>query len=105
MSAKPKDLTDKHFERLIPKKIVGKDSRGNYIWYCECSCGNTVNVTATALVTGRKKSCGCLRRENAKEKNRKKLLTRQGHMEKQYTIISYLERYDKKNYKSEPLKL
>lgn len=79
MSARPKDLTDKHFERLIPKKIIGKDSRGNYIWYCECSCGNTVNVTATALITGRKKSCGCLRRENAKEKIEKAIDSTRTH--------------------------
>jgi len=30
---------------------------------CKCICGNTVNVRLYALMTGKTKSCGCLRKE------------------------------------------
>lgn len=33
---------------------------------CECDCGNKKNVLMNSLRTGRTKSCGCLRIENAK---------------------------------------
>lgn len=31
---------------------------------CECKCGNTVTVLKEHLMSGRQKSCGCLRKEN-----------------------------------------
>src|SRR5262245_15394997 len=34
-------------------------------WECQCDCGNLTKVHAYDLQSGRTKSCGCLRKENA----------------------------------------
>jgi len=34
---------------------------------CSCSCGNNISVRGTAIRSGRTQSCGCLRKETAKE--------------------------------------
>lgn len=36
------------------------------IWRCRCDCGEVVDITAHNLKQGRTRSCGCLRRENAR---------------------------------------
>jgi len=38
-------------------------------WVCRCDCGNEVAVTGHSLRSGNTESCGCLRRDRAKEKN------------------------------------
>ncbi len=37
---------------------------GNSFWRCLCSCGTYTIVRRDHLLSGRSKSCGCLRREN-----------------------------------------
>lgn len=54
------DLTGRTFGDL---KILGRSNkkqpgRGAY-WWCQCKCGNLCEVTATALVTGKRTHCGC----------------------------------------------
>lgn len=42
-------------------------SGGKHTRYkCECSCGNTVLVLKEHLLSGRQKSCGCLRKQSGK---------------------------------------
>lgn len=50
------------FSRLV---ILGKVgfSNGRTRWECQCECGNRVEVRADKLLSGRTKSCGCLRDE------------------------------------------
>lgn len=44
------------------RKSVGK-------WFCACDCGMTTLVSASDLVSGRTKSCGCFHRECAIARN------------------------------------
>lgn len=39
-------------------------------YLCRCDCGNTTEVLKEHLLSGRKKSCGCLRRENGRPTHR-----------------------------------
>ncbi len=64
------DLTGQTFERLTVLERCGHKS-GRVAWKCLCSCGNTCEVTAAQLKSGKTRSCGCMRRES--EHNRKDL--------------------------------
>lgn len=64
-----KDLTGQRFGRLT---VLGrKQNDKKNIWLCQCDCGNTAFVYKHDIVSGKTKSCGCLRRE-ATAANRKK---------------------------------
>ena len=43
-----------------------KKCGSSIIWKCKCRCGNTTQVSAWNLCSGRIKSCGCLWREKSK---------------------------------------
>jgi hypothetical protein len=56
------DLTGKTFGRLtVIRKGLNRTTRTT--WDCQCSCGKTVNIYSNSLITGKSKSCGCLRSE------------------------------------------
>lgn len=57
------DLTGQRFGRLVAIKVVGKNSKNESIWQCQCDCGNKVNVLMGRLKRNRTKSCGCYRQE------------------------------------------
>lgn len=57
------EMIGKKFGRLLVKREVGKDSRGAYIYECECECGNTHIANGCKLREGSIKSCGCLQKE------------------------------------------
>lgn len=48
---------------LVLEKASDKDKRGRSLYLCKCDCGNTVFVSRNLLISGQKKSCGCLRKE------------------------------------------
>ena len=57
-------LKNQRFGRLIalnPTEL--RSSGGTILWKCQCDCGNSVNVRADALISGKTQSCGCLRTE------------------------------------------
>lgn len=58
-----RDYSGKRFGRLV---VLGfsKKENGRYFWKCRCDCGETKDVCIRELITGKTKSCGCLRREN-----------------------------------------
>ncbi len=57
------DITEQQFDRLKALRPTGKKKNGRALWECECKCGNTAEVTISALRKGVTRSCGCLRRE------------------------------------------
>ena len=57
------DITGKKFGKLTAIKRTGKNEAGRTLWLCQCDCGNTVTATLTDLRAGRRKSCGCLKKE------------------------------------------
>lgn len=64
------ELTGERFGRLVAVKYVQSDKRKKKDgtrregkWLCACDCGMTTMVTASDLVHGRTRSCGCLLRE------------------------------------------
>lgn len=56
------DLIGQTFNMLtvIKKADIKKKGGGTY-WECECECGNTTVARTTDLLSGYKKSCGCLK--------------------------------------------
>lgn len=59
------NLIGKKLGKLTVVKCVGKNKHGNYMWLCQCECGNKVIVRGGALVrqTGNTISCGCYKSE------------------------------------------
>jgi hypothetical protein len=62
MSAKMKDLSGQMFGKLTVMKPVCPDDHGHRRFECKCECGKTNIVLGSRLISGRTKSCGCLRR-------------------------------------------
>lgn len=73
---KIKDLIGQKYNRLT---VVGFDrydkEKRLYFWKCECECGTIKTVQSGALKTGNTKSCGCLNRELAAKRAKKKFTT------------------------------
>lgn len=70
-----RDLTGQKFGRLSVISFAGmKDSWAS--WNSVCDCGNEKIVLSGVLIQGQAKSCGCLRSEMAKDRN--KALAKQG---------------------------
>ena len=72
MSIQSEDLTGRKFDRLTPYERAEdyKAKNGNVyaMWKCHCSCGNDVIVAAQSLIYGKTKSCGCYRKEMARQR-------------------------------------
>lgn len=67
----PLDLSGQQFGRLTAIKHTGPQCRGkSRRWECACKCGRTSVVTASALVSGAIKSCGCLLSETSSARRR-----------------------------------
>ncbi len=62
-----KDITSLKFGRLVAIKRHAKDRHGGVIWKCICKCGNYTYGTCAILMSGHKRSCGCINRENIKQ--------------------------------------
>ena len=57
------DLTGKQFERLTVIKQDDSRPQGagkQRWWICKCTCGNTISVPRSRLISGVTRSCGCL---------------------------------------------
>ena len=63
------DLTGQPFGRLLVLHECGRLKGGQVLWKCRCECGNECIVCSDALRNQRTRSCGCLRRDIARECN------------------------------------
>jgi len=66
------DLTGQMFGRLIVEQRDGKQN-GHRIWRCRCTCtaATVVYIPVSHLRSGNTTSCGCVKREGARERARK----------------------------------
>lgn len=66
--SKIKNLTGQKFGRLTATRPTKKRKNGCVIWLCRCSCGRATEVRSQHLLGGRVHSCGCLRKERARQR-------------------------------------
>lgn len=79
MNGVSKDLTGMRFGRWTVIKRKGSktyrspDGSSTFpLWLCRCDCGAEAIVMGDNLKRGRSKSCGCLRDELLRERNKKR---------------------------------
>lgn len=58
------DLVGKVFSRLTVVRRDGNIWKDHAAWECLCECGNTARTSTNHLLSGEKKSCGCMEKEN-----------------------------------------
>lgn len=59
------DLTGQRFERLVVIRFARTGKHYHRFWLCRCDCGTEVTVNTGNLQGGNVRSCGCLRRDTA----------------------------------------
>ena len=55
-----KDITGQRFIRLVAIKPTNKRCGNSIIWECQCDCGKIALADVGSLLSGCRKSCGCL---------------------------------------------
>jgi len=63
-----KKFKGRRFERLRVVGDSGQRQGNRILWSCRCKCGEMCLVTRSSLVTGNTRSCGCLRRDVARQR-------------------------------------
>ena len=61
------DLTKQQFGKLTVLQLSYRKNKSLY-WKCKCKCGNIAYVKTSDLITGKVKSCGCLRQTPGERK-------------------------------------
>lgn len=61
-----KNMIGRKIGRLTVLNRVENNKHGAKMFYCLCDCGNNSIANSSALTSGGKKSCGCLRKEQAR---------------------------------------
>lgn len=61
-----KDIVGQRFGNLTVTGYYGK-AAGMHRWACKCDCGKTTIVGQTPLLSGKTRSCGCLRAKTVME--------------------------------------
>ena len=68
--SKLQDITGQRFSRLVVLERAGRAPSGHVTWKCRCDCGNEVVAYGLSLKCGNTRSCGCIRKEQLRERNR-----------------------------------
>lgn len=66
--ANTKDLCGLRFGKLVVIRPTEAREQKSIVWECRCDCGEVVGVSSSKLLSGRKKSCGCLRKDAGRQK-------------------------------------
>lgn len=64
----PIDISGKKYGRWQVIDIANKSNDGEYNWNCICDCGTKKEIRGGSLRSGESKSCGCLAREELKNR-------------------------------------
>ena len=57
------DLTGQTFNHLTVIELSNEcDQSGARMWKCRCDCGNITYTSSNKLISGGKKSCGCIKK-------------------------------------------
>ena len=57
------DLTGQTFNYLTVLELSNeRDQAGTRMWKCRCKCGNITYTSSNKLISGDKKSCGCIKK-------------------------------------------
>jgi len=59
---KKHELTGKKYGYLTVIKKCEELRNSNIVWLCQCECGNFVEDTGGAIVSGNRTSCGCMQK-------------------------------------------
>ena len=71
MPRKKLELIGRVVGRLTIIEESGRDKFNKVLWTCKCTCGNNTIVASSDLNRKSIKSCGCLKRERARELGKK----------------------------------
>jgi len=56
------DLTGQKFNMLTVIEKSPTKNRDRVMWVCKCECGSATEASSNDLLSGHKKSCGCIKR-------------------------------------------
>jgi len=85
------NLYQQKFGRLLVVRRAGRDGKGNFLWECQCECGNITLVSGTKLKRGETRSCGCLRYDALRQSNLKHGQACGGVRSKEYKVWSNIK--------------
>lgn len=60
-------IIGKKFGRLLVLEKSDKKINRDYLYKCQCDCGNFTYQTKFSLINGHARSCGCLKKEKASQ--------------------------------------
>lgn len=84
------DLRGKRFGKLVVISQTGRCGPAGYYWLCQCDCGGTVEAPSRQLLSGYRKSCGCLSHPPRKQY--------EGAIFQNLTVLSYAGKHEGKHY-------
>lgn len=58
-----KDISGNKYGKLTTIKSLNKNKQGEYMWLCQCECGNQTKVRIGHLTDGTIQSCGCIQKK------------------------------------------
>lgn len=65
------DLAGRRFGKLVAIKPNGQNRAKQYLWLCQCDCGNASTAIGSNLIRGNTKACGCVRLTEIADRTRK----------------------------------